>query len=336
MKRLTGFLFFLLLAVSLIFTEERHISPVFSFGGLDDSTSFILNGPADLLVTEENIYIVDKSDHNIVISDKSGNLIKRIGRLGNGPLEFNAPVTMAIIDDNLVVYDAGNQRIQVISRDDKCLKTYPAVTLGQFGAGFLFSKDNTYYYSTEGYSSDYLLVHKTFEGKELGGFGQIYGEKTNYVKFEVDKVKRGNLPDYLKNRIAPIKDSNENVYCIHIALPLVKKFGSNGKLIWEKELDIPEFKIIKENWILENKKSPPNVAIRLEFWRDVKIDRNDNIYLQVAISDEMIVYVLNTEGNILMKYVGDEKKIKLIDIYKNALWALDGENHVFYKYILNE
>jgi len=70
--------------------------------------------------------------------------------------------------------------------------------------------------------------------------------------------------------------------------------------------------------------------------RNIKIDRDDNIYLLADISDEMIVYVMNTEGNIFMKYVGDEKKIRLIDIHKDELWALDGENHVFYKYILNE
>lgn len=336
MKKLTVLLLFLFLITSLIFGKEEHISPAFSFGGLDDTASFILNGPADMLVTEENIYIVDKRDHNIVISDKSGNLIKRIGRLGNGPLEFNSPVTMAIIDDNLVVYDAGNQRIQVISKDDKCLKTYPAVTLGQFGAGFLFSKDNTYYYSTEGYTSDFLLAHKTYDGKELGGFGQIYGEKSYTINFETDKIKKGIIPDTYKNKVIPIKDTKGNVYCIHFALPLVKKYGSNGKLIWEKELDIPEFKVIKEIWLKYNKESAPNVTFRLKYWRNIKIDGDDNFYLLADISDEMIIYVMNSEGNILTKYVGDEKKIILIYIYKNELWALDGENHVFYKYILNE
>jgi hypothetical protein len=205
----------------------------------------------------------------------------------------------------------------------------------QFGAKMWINKDGSYYFSTEGYNSINLIIHRSLEGSIIKEFGKIFGEKTNGYKFNTKQVKKGIIPNSYKNKVFPIADSTGNVYCIHRAIPLIKKFNSNGELIWEKRIDLPEFKIIKSSWIKSNKKAPPNLTYSLSYWRDVEMDERGNIYLLVYMSKNMVIYKLDTEGIILTRYVGVKDNISLIDIYNNQLWAFGKDSHIFYKFYLN-
>jgi DNA-binding beta-propeller fold protein YncE len=89
----------------------------------------------------EFIYAVDRggidSDvHQVVKLNNKGELVKRIGKRGDQPGEFNLPTDIAIDpNDNLYVLDTGNFRVQILDQQGVVLKTWGQAgnALGQFG-----------------------------------------------------------------------------------------------------------------------------------------------------------------------------------------------------------
>lgn len=80
-----------------------------------------------------NIYILDFQDNNIKKFDSAGKFLQVIGRKGQGPGEFNMPVSVDFARDRIVVWDMGNMRIctltpegdTVITRDISGLSGRP-------------------------------------------------------------------------------------------------------------------------------------------------------------------------------------------------------------------
>ena len=58
-----------------------------------------------------NIYVSDFKMHNIKKFDSSGRFIKLLGRMGQGPGEFNRLSLMTLGKDRLVVWEMGNSRL---------------------------------------------------------------------------------------------------------------------------------------------------------------------------------------------------------------------------------
>ncbi len=327
-------LFIILRAESI---KETIISPVFQFGGLETEPHKQLNRPSDFIITSNNeIVISDSKDNCIVILDTNGNLIKRIGILGQGPGEFSRPGKVGLLNDNLLIADNGNYRIQILTKSGECAKIYSfyGASLLALGAHIWFSKDGGYYYSTEGINSENLVHLCSIDGKKLAGYGSIYGKKTTFLSMGTDLVKKGKIPDWYKNRVIPAVDSPGSVYCIHRSLPIIKKYSSRGEFIWERNLDLPEFEGIRLNWIKANQEAPPNGSYSLEYWADVDIDEGGNIYLLVRWAQRMTVCVINKSGKMATLYKGVNDNISMICVHGKELWAFGGESHIFYKFIL--
>ncbi len=314
--------------------KEVILKPVYQFGGLDVGSQNVLNRPSDFIITGKKIIVCDGDENNIVFFNQEGNVTKKIGRSGQGPGEFNRPTKIEIMEDKLMVYDSNNFRIQILTMEGECLKTYHSFTLASLGAKMWFAGDSSYYFSTRGYNSDSLIIHRSLKGEELGRFGKIYGEATNQIKFETELIKKGKVPDSYKNKVFPVVDSDGFVYCIHSALPLVKKFNKEGNLVWEKSLDLPEFKKIKSKWITSNKEAPPKLTYGLYYWRDIEINNQGELLLLAYFSDQMIIYRLDREGNVIIRYKGVKDKISMIAVDDKELWAFGGDTHKFYKFIL--
>lgn len=67
---------------------------------------------------EGRIYVFDQGSRSVLVFAPDGSLLRRIGRQGAGPGEFNRNGGMVIsVDGNLVQWDAGNARISFFSAD---------------------------------------------------------------------------------------------------------------------------------------------------------------------------------------------------------------------------
>ncbi len=63
-----------------------------------------------------NIYVLDSKACNIIVFDKLGRLIRRIGRMGQGPGEMIAPARLSMLgNDAFMVYDVAVSRITSFS-----------------------------------------------------------------------------------------------------------------------------------------------------------------------------------------------------------------------------
>ena len=85
-------------------TEELYT--VGSFSGQDWET---FGRIADVdFDASGNLYILDEGNYRVVVLDRDGALVRMIGSQGEGPGEFSAPTSAAILEDGrLVVYDMG-------------------------------------------------------------------------------------------------------------------------------------------------------------------------------------------------------------------------------------
>lgn len=65
------------------------------------------------------VYVADTRGHDIKMFTSNGEYLRRIGRRGTAPGEFNAPTHLAVAGGRLYVTDSLNSRIQVLTLDGK-------------------------------------------------------------------------------------------------------------------------------------------------------------------------------------------------------------------------
>ncbi len=89
-----------------------------------------LRRPAALIYDDSAgaLFVVDAAGHDIKVLDRSGRLLRLIGRRGAAPGEFNFPCGIAAAGDLLWVADAGNHRIQGLKRSGE-----PVAQFGRAG-----------------------------------------------------------------------------------------------------------------------------------------------------------------------------------------------------------
>lgn len=85
----------------------------------------LLYHPNNFLFSEDgDVYIPDEQAYTVFHFDTDGHLIRRIGREGNGPGEFQCPSEVHINwDGELIVVDPGTQRINYFSTDGEFLRS---------------------------------------------------------------------------------------------------------------------------------------------------------------------------------------------------------------------
>jgi hypothetical protein len=77
-----------------------------------------------IAVDEEGfVYICDFKANNIKKFDSSGKYVKTIGRMGQGPGEFNMPFEITVTGNRLIVWDMGNSRLCIHTTDGEFIKS---------------------------------------------------------------------------------------------------------------------------------------------------------------------------------------------------------------------
>lgn len=64
------------------------------------------------------MFVADTYDHDVKVFDAQGTLLRRIGRRGDAPGEFNYPTHLALARGELYVTDTMNSRVQVFDAQD--------------------------------------------------------------------------------------------------------------------------------------------------------------------------------------------------------------------------
>ncbi|MCH7781640.1 NHL repeat-containing protein, partial [candidate division KSB1 bacterium] len=99
--------------------EIEFVQKIGDIDAVDENFQFY--NPFEVVRDNEGfIYLMDSGNNRIQKFDSDGKFVQTIGRKGQGPVEFEFPMSLNIDkDSNLVINDMGNNRAQVISKDGK-------------------------------------------------------------------------------------------------------------------------------------------------------------------------------------------------------------------------
>lgn len=127
MKRLILYqLIFLLIFNARIFSNNHKkivIEEVLKIGGLEND---LLYQWTDLNVDEKDfIYVLDAKDCSLKVFDSFGNLIKKTGRKGEGPGEFNFPVKIKCYGNRVYISELFRPGLKVFDKDLNYVSTIP-------------------------------------------------------------------------------------------------------------------------------------------------------------------------------------------------------------------
>ena len=141
---------------------------------------------AGLVCRDNDIILADTYDNCLIVMDYNNKIIKKVGKSGNGDLEFLSPMDVAVSNNKIFVLDSENKRVQVLDKDFNFLEniSYSAIleSLGKYirVVDIEVDKDeNIYLSSVSGeYSKIMVYVASRKEFKELGD--NFYGFLTKY------------------------------------------------------------------------------------------------------------------------------------------------------------
>jgi hypothetical protein len=102
-----------------------------ALGGKD-----FFGGLSDVAVDDNGfLYVCDYKNRNIKKFGATGVYLKSIGRLGQGPGEFNSPMEIEVANGKLYVMDLMNMRISIFDFEGKFLKSVPILPEAVIQAG---------------------------------------------------------------------------------------------------------------------------------------------------------------------------------------------------------
>ncbi len=130
-----------------LFAQDRHeLRLKFSFPSEKEAQSQALLYQASYIESgpKGRFYVCDIKAHEILAFDSQGSFVRRFGRQGQGPGEFNNPRRLIAWKNLLAVYDSGNSRIQYFDESGEFVKS---ITLLQRYSDFVIAADGTVYAS---------------------------------------------------------------------------------------------------------------------------------------------------------------------------------------------
>jgi tripartite motif-containing protein 71 len=119
----------------------------------------------------DHIYVCDMPRHMVIMLDKKGRVLARFGKRGGGkgPGEFRYPTQVVAAGDEIVIYDSGNFRIQILDLRGHFRKEIRLADATS-SAGVAVDKDGNLYVSDPQLDSLQVFNH---DGRSLYEFGQI-------------------------------------------------------------------------------------------------------------------------------------------------------------------
>jgi sugar lactone lactonase YvrE len=348
-KVYTGFVVILSISLALLAShetdrkkDETSVHPLKllkRFGGLDVPLEQSFDNPVDITVCKEgNIYVLDSNDNDIKVFDDDGIFIKSLCREGSGPGELKRPWILQLIGNRIYVVDANNRRIQILNGDGLYENGYKVPV--KFGQGMAFDAQGNLSLSTQGLRSRNLVSVYDCQGNLIKEFGELEGKSFDFYDFTriKDQIKKGNIPDMLKNDLLLIVDTKGCIIAVHTGLNKWKKYTPEGDLLFESEIEPEEYHDIYSEFREQNRKleSSPNIFHPLRYVNDLAMDQDGNLYILLNLSSRMVVLMFADDGTFKGKLGGIEDNIYRIAISpSNDLYALSRDTHFIYKFKLN-
>jgi len=120
----------MILALALILPMARGSAPakvileqVLSIGGPDEDLLFLWTGVS--VDRDDNVFLIDTLDYSVKKFDSRGRFLKKAGRKGQGPGEFEKALGVAVAEEAVYAWDLNARAIQVYDRNLVYRKSFP-------------------------------------------------------------------------------------------------------------------------------------------------------------------------------------------------------------------
>jgi len=207
----------------------------------------VLGGVSDYLIASSGtLYLADSRNRHLIILNEDRSLRRIVGRAGQGPGEFQYPSRITLVGDTLRVWDLMGSRLQCFSAEGEfisILRPNPGISgvrslaMGQYGGLVL---------STWGIGSEHALRIYDRGLDSTTEFGSLEAPSTSVRVMGLSRsdARSRTIPDGLKNRSFAISSRDGEIFLIHTAIPVFRKYDASGTELWRTEHDLPQLQAI--------------------------------------------------------------------------------------------
>jgi len=263
----------------------------FSFPGdeLEQDDIYFVGADHMCLDNEGNIYISDSRNNCIFKFESQGKFLKKIGRWGQGPKEFNNVLFLDTDkENNLIIYDDGNRRIQILDSNGDYIKSFKVF---KTGFAMISNKQGYIYAGLKSLNiSDPLIGIFDYQGKLIRSFGNPLILKSHpYIPLPI--------------RIS-LNNKNGEIFLTWWWFPVVRRYSKEGKLLSEYKI---KHKIMQEygerNYDVLSKKSVSQPRLYIVI-TSIKA-KEDGFYL-FRYYPRIEILEINLKGEIVNTYWSDQ------------------------------
>jgi hypothetical protein len=244
----------------------------------------------------DRVYLLDQENHRVVIV--SGSLAKTVGQIGNGPGDLYQPFDLDVDPHGRVyVHDDGNSRITIFDANGRSLGGFQDTPKSM---GLAVNAAQEIYLGRPQLGSLITVCDRT--GRTARMMGTIV--RPSSLLGPAFAAYDGRAAAF--NRVHLMLDDQGNIWAAFAFLPLLEKFGPDGRLLLKKRLSYPELQPVIASMSKPPGSRPPNAEMNFDgvqlplVTRDVAWDAHGKHAL-LLLGNERIV-VLDTDGHELASF----------------------------------
>ncbi len=296
---------------------------------LDTVADTSLGGVSDYLVTSSGVlYLADNRNRHLIILNEDRTLRRIVGRAGQGPGEFQYPYRMALVSDTLRVWDRIGGRLQCFSADGEFLsmiRPNPGIS----GIRFLaMGHDGRLLLCTYGIGSEYALRIYDRGLDSITELGTLEAPSTSVLHMGLSKsdARSRTIPDGLRNHAFAILSSEGEIFLIHTAIPVFKKYSSSGEELWRTEQDLPQLQVIRNVTFERTLQETGSQVFNPNFWRGGVSDGDGGCYLQLRNTEQIVLFHLKSDGSLGEPIEGPEGSWSVFRRFNGQLWFFNRDS----------
>lgn len=189
----------------------------------------------------------------LVVLDRDGAVLDRIGRAGAGPGEWSRPRSLRVAGDTVRVLDAGNGRIQVLTLEGDPVRTLPAPP-GALSAELAFDDAGAMLVARNGTDSA-LAQRFAADGTPASRLGIPPADAVEVWDFGAIKreIAEGTVPGVLRNLTLPVLANDGSAWLSLHAEGTVERHDARDSLLWTATLPDSLLAPIREGFFAANR-----------------------------------------------------------------------------------
>lgn len=309
-----------------------------------DDENYMFYQPRDVaLDTDQNIYVLDAGNYRIQKFDTNGKYLATFGRKGQGPSEFENPVSLELDNEGFMyIADREKNRVIVLNKEGKEIRRFEPEKMEI--ADFILSpsKEIINNNMTVARYSPFLIKNRE-DFKLL----QVYDINGTFLREFIDAKKPENPSDWRTiNMFYYTLDAEGYIYATFLSQNRIEKFTTDGKLLFraDRELGFDE-KITRKK--STNVFGLESTEIKINnFSLGIAVDDKKRIWVKTLQSQpqegdterNIAIELYDSEGVLLCKIPwGELPEGSLEGIYNDRLFILnDYEELAVYEYKIIE